>query len=60
MIDVEGLVDTVSKYSRHSQRGRHSLVWDNKTLALLCLLEQPVFHIVYIAFTIKAAVSAEQ
>ena len=53
MVDVVGLVDTINKYSSHSRQGRHSLAWDNKTLALLCLLEQPVFHFVYIAFTIK-------
>ena len=41
------------QYSRYSRQCRHSLEWDNKTLTLPCLLEQPVFHFVYIAFTIK-------
>ena len=53
MVDVVGLVDMVSKYSRHSRQGRDSLAWDNKTLTLLCLLKQSVFYIVYIAFTMK-------
>ena len=53
MVDVVGLVDMVSKYRRHSRQGRHSLAWDNQTLTLLCLLEQPMFHFVYIAFIIK-------
>ena len=53
MVDVVGLVDIVSKYSRHSRQNRHSLTWDNKTLTLLCLSEQPVFHFVYTAFTKK-------
>ena len=53
MVDVVRLVDMLSKYRRHSRQGRHSLAWDNKTLTLQYLLEQPVFHFVYIAFTIK-------
>ena len=53
MVVLVGLVGMVYKYSRHSRQGRHSLAWNNKTLTLLCLLEQPVFHFVYIAFTIK-------
>ena len=55
IVDIGGLVDMVSKYSRHSRQGRHSLAWDNKTLTQLRRLEQPVFHFVYIAFTIKKA-----
>ena len=47
MVDVVGLVDMVNKYRRHSWQGRHSLAWDNKTLTLLCLLEQPVFHFLF-------------
>ena len=53
MVDVVGLVDMVSKCSRLSRQARHCLVWDKKNLTLLCLLEQPVFHFAYIAFTIK-------
>ena len=53
MVVVVGLVDMLSKYSRKSRQGRHNLAWDNKTLILLCLLEQLVFHFVYIAFTTK-------
>ena len=45
MVDVVGSVDTVSKYSRHGRQGRHSLARNNKTLALLCLLEQSVLHL---------------
>ena len=60
MVDVVGLVDMVSKYSWQSRQGRHSLAWDNKTLTLLCLLEQPVFHFISIGFTIKYAMFAEQ
>ena len=37
----------------HSRQGMHCLEWDNKTLTLLCLLEQPVFHVAGIVFTIK-------
>ena len=53
MVDAVDLVDMVSKYRRHSQQDRHSLAWDNKTLTLLYVLEQPVFYFVCIAFTIK-------
>ena len=53
MVYVVGLVDMVSKHQKYSRQGRHSLAWDNKTLTLLCLLEQPVFYFVYIAFTIS-------
>ena len=53
MVDIVGLVDIVCKYSRHSRQGRRSLAWDKKNITLLCLLEQPVFHFVYIAFTIS-------
>ena len=47
MVDVIGLVDMVSKYSRYSRQGRYNLAWDNETLTLLCLLEQPAFRFVY-------------
>ena len=53
MVDVVGLVETISKYRRYSRQGRQSLAWDNKTVTLLCIPEQPVFNFVYIAFTIK-------
>ena len=53
MVDLVGLVDMVSKCSRHSRQGRQSLAWDNKIFTLLCLLEQPVFHFLFIAFTIS-------
>ena len=53
MVDVVGLVEMVSKYSWHNRQGRHSLAQDNKILTLLCLLEQPMFHFVYVAFSIK-------
>ena len=60
MVDEVGLVDMVSKYKRHSRQRRHSLAWENKTLTLLCLLEQRVFDFVSIAFTIKYEMSTEQ
>ena len=53
MVDAVGFVDAVRKYSSHSRQFRHSLAWDNQTLTILCLLEEPVLHFVYIAFTIK-------
>ena len=56
MVDVAGLVDMASKYGRHSRQCRHSVAWHfgtTKTLTILCLLEQPVFYFVYIAFIIK-------
>ena len=55
MVDVVGFVDMVSKYKRYSRQGRQSLAWDNKTVTLLCISEQPMFSTVYIAFTIKQA-----
>ena len=53
MVGVVDLVDMVSKNKRHSRQGKQSLAWDNKILTLLCLLEQPVFHFIYIAFITK-------
>ena len=59
---VLGLHSRLSNYSRHSKHsrlgehgrqswhGRYSLALDNKTLTLLCLLEQLVFMFDYIAF----------
>ena len=53
MVDRVGLIDIVSKYSRHSWQGRLSPAWDCEIFTVLCLLEQPVFHFVYIAFAIR-------